>query len=220
APVQNIGAYGMELSDTFVYADVYDMESGTVTRMTKNACAFAYRESFFKHTPSLVIVRIGLHLKRRSAPKIQYADLARLHEAGEQLMTPLEIGAAVRKVRTLKFPDLCTHGTAGSFFKNPIITEAEYNELSVRYALYGSIPRYLVHTGGGVKIALAFVLDKILGLKGYREGRVSLFQKQPLVLVADTGATATEIDAFATMIAARVHDATGIQIEREVRTVN
>jgi UDP-N-acetylmuramate dehydrogenase len=120
----------------------------------------------------------------------------------------------VRSIRARKFPDLRTHGTAGSFFKNPTISNAAYEALKETYPDMPGFPNE-----SGVKIPLAFVLDKVLALRGHREGNVSLFEEQPLVLVAHEGASAREIDAFADAIAARVHAATGIAIEREVRAL-
>ncbi|HEX5774359.1 MAG TPA: UDP-N-acetylmuramate dehydrogenase [Candidatus Paceibacterota bacterium] len=214
APVQNIGAYGTELETSFVYADVLDADTDTVARLAKEDCGFGYRESRFKRERNLIILSVALLLSPTGAPQTSYSDLARLYEAGEPLATPGEIGNAVRRVRAGKFPDLRQSGTAGSFFKNPIVSEDAYAALVVRY---GDIPRY--PAAGGVKIPLAFVLDRALGLKGHRQGAVHLFGNQPLVIVADDDARTRDIDALANEIAKRVHDATGIAIEREVRSI-
>lgn len=214
APVQNIGAYGMDLVQTFAHADVLDAGTGSIVRLAAGDCGFSYRESRFKRERNLVILSVGLLLRPDGAPQTLYSDLVRLTEAGEPLRTPEEIGNAVRRVRAGKFPDLRTSGTAGSFFKNPIVSEEAYAALAARYA---DIPRYPADRG--VKIPLAFILDRVLGLKGYRQGKAYLFGNQPLVVVADSGARARDIDALADEIAKRVMDATGIAIEREVRSV-
>lgn len=212
APVQNIGAYGMEIRDTLVYVDALDTKTGEIVRITRDECGFGYRDSRFKHEPWLVILKVAFKLARIGLPRIGYADLAACKDRGEDLSSPQAIGNAVRKVRSFKFPDLAVCGTAGSFFKNPIVSSEKHTELAKRY---GAVPSFPVE--GGVKIPLAFILDRVLGLRGYVEGRVSLFGNQPLVLVANDNATAAEIDVFADAIAQRVFDETGIAIEREVR---
>ncbi|KND47932.1 MAG: UDP-N-acetylenolpyruvoylglucosamine reductase [Parcubacteria bacterium C7867-004] len=212
APVQNIGAYGMELKQTLAWVDAFDTHTGEITRIENSECDFGYRDSRFKHETNLIIISVALTLSRHGSPQTGYSDLARLASEGNDLSTPALIGEAVRAVRALKFPDLTVVGTAGSFFKNPILTGDQHLHLAAKY---GAVPSFPVE--GGVKIPLAFVLDRVLNLKGHEQGNVSLFGNQPLVLVAQSGATASEVDAFADMIAVRVKEATGISINREVR---
>lgn len=212
APVQNIGAYGSEVKDTIESVRVFDAVSGEVRILPNAECAFAYRDSRFKRDASLVILSVSLTLQKDGAPRLGYKDLLVRADAGEDLSTPLAIGSVVRDIRSRKFPDLSVFGTAGSFFKNPTISEEAYGTLKERYPDLPGFP-----SEKGIKVPLAFVLDRVLDLRGYREGNVSLFENQPIVLVADEGATAKEIDSFADDIARRVHDATGIEVEREVR---
>lgn len=218
APVQNIGAYGAELANTLVYVDALDTRADTTVRIMNEDCAFGYRESRFKSEPHLIITHVAFALSAQGTPAVAYKDLALLADSGVALDTPEAIAAAVRQVRARKFPDLALYGTAGSFFKNPVITADAYNVLTERY---GDVPSYSAPRGDAspeeVKIPLAFILDHILGLKGHQSGHVSLFANQPLVLVTDGEATAREVDAFADDIATRVFDATGIAIEREAR---
>lgn len=212
ATVQNIGAYGAEFSEVFEYADVVDRANGEKRRVMRAEAAFAYRTSFFKEHPELIITRVALRLSKSAQPNIAYADLVRAKEAGVPLDTPSEIAGAVRGIRADKFPRILGEGTAGSFFKNPIISRELGDELALRY------PGLLVfpQEDGSAKISLAWILDHILLLKGYTKGHVRLYEKQPIVLVAHRGATATEVDEFANEIAERVKSATGITIEREV----
>lgn len=223
APVQNIGAYGTELETVFESVTVFDTNDGSVRTMSKDMCAFSYRESVFKRSPHLIILSIRLRLTKKGSPQLMYGDLARLVAEGESLDTPTAIAHAVRGIRAKKFPDLRRFGTAGSFFKNPILSLAAYEGVAARYQdvidRSGPIPRYPRAEEGTVKIPLAYVLDKILGLRGYRVGSVGLFENQPLVVVAYEGATANAIDAFANEIAHRVEEATNISIEREVRAM-
>ena len=213
SPVQNIGAYGTEVKSTVVSVTVFDTEAGEIKELSNADCAFGYRESRFKREPHLIILYVTFSLQSDGTPQLGYADLARAQSEGIKMSTPGEIGAAVREIRSRKFPDLNTCGTAGSFFKNPTISANEYQALTKTYP---ELPGF--ETDKGIKIPLAFVLDKILSLRGYAEENVALFANQPLVLVTHDGATEREVNSFANRIAEKVFDATGIKIEREVRT--
>lgn len=212
APVQNIGAYGTEVKDTLYEVHAIDADTGEVKVVRNESCGFGYRESRFKKERNLIIAGVSFLLRKDGEPQLEYKDLAAAVAEGAEHGTPEAIGNMVRTIRARKFPDLKLVGTAGSFFKNPTISPDSYGALQERYA---DIPGY--PNEQGVKIPLAFVLDRALGLRGYAEGNVSLFAQQPLVLVAEEGATAGEVDAFADRIAARVQDEIGINIEREVQ---
>ncbi len=214
APVQNIGAYGMELKQTFVRAQVLDAAVGLTESFDAERCRFGYRDSRFKHEPNLIITSVTLSLSKKGEPQIGYADLTRAREEGMDLTTPVSIGESVRAIRSLKFPNLQEFGTAGSFFKNPILTQEQFVRLAERHGAVPSFPQE-----NGIKVPLAFILDRVLQLRGFRKGPAFLFGNQPLVLVADTGATAQDVDALASEIESRVFDATGITIEREVRAL-
>lgn len=212
-PVQNVGAYGAEIAHVFHGAQVLNTHTGEVTQFSHEDCAFGYRDSIFKHHKEYIILSVTYTLTKDGSPRTGYSDLARLVEAGEVLDTPAHIAACVRHVRSQKFPDLTVFGTAGSFFKNPLLTPDAFKKLS---DAYGAVPSF--SAGEYIKVPLAFILDRILGMRGYAEGKVHLFGNQPLVVVAERGATAQEIDMFAHTIAARVRNTTGIEIEREVQT--
>ncbi|HWH16684.1 MAG TPA: UDP-N-acetylmuramate dehydrogenase [Candidatus Paceibacterota bacterium] len=212
SPVQNIGAYGTEVKDSIVSVSVLNTETGAIEEIPNADCNFGYRESRFKREPELIILSVTFLLQKEASPQLNYADLLRAKEQGASMETPATIGDAVREIRSRKFPNLSIYGTAGSFFKNPVIAPDTFTALRDRYE---ALPGY--ETANGVKIPLAFVLDKILALRGYCEGNVELFSNQPLVLVAHAGATQEEIDRFADSIAQKVFDATGIKVEREVR---
>jgi UDP-N-acetylmuramate dehydrogenase len=212
APVQNIGAYGKEAKDTIAFVEVIDTATGSSNRLPASECAFGYRDSRFKHAPQLVITRVGFSLTRKGVADTAYADLTAAKDAGADLSTPQAVGDAVRAIRARKFPDLSLHGTAGSFFKNPVVRHEAYGILSEKYP---GIPGFRVP--GGMKVPLAFILDKVLGLRGFRIGNAWLYDKQPLVMVLDAGGTAHEVNVLAGLVTEKVFDATGIQIEREVR---
>src|SRR3989344_4135316 len=214
ALVQNIGAYGAELADTFVWAEVLNTQSGEIVRLATPDVRLAYRTSLFKERRELIILRVALSLSSTGEPNLAYADLARAQEAGVALTTPHELATTVRAIRATKFPPSSEGGTAGSFFKNPVIPTEHAMALAVRFP---GIPQFS-QEGGGVKVSLAWLLDHALSLKGFAHGRVRLYQHQPLVMVAAEGATAGDGDALACEVARRGQTAAGIAIEREVET--
>ena len=213
AAVQNIGAYGAELSEVFAYAETIDAR-GDAARIARADARFAYRRSVFKGDRDRVITKVALALRASATPKLSYADLARAQEAGTPLTTPAEIASAVRAIRAGKFPGPGADGTAGSFWKNPTVPREEAERLLARYP---RLPQY-PQPDGSVKLSLAWLLDHVLNLKGHAVGAARLYEKQPLVIVASGGATSHDVDALARDVAARVQDATGITLEREVET--
>lgn len=214
AVVQNIGAYGAEFSKVFSYAEVVESVTGVKSRIDHAQATFGYRTSFFKAHPELIITRVALCLATDAVPNLTYADIARVREDGVPLGTPSEIANAVRAIRGNKFPAAESGGSAGSFFKNPVIPEELAASLTKRFP---GLPVFS-QQDGTAKVSLAWILDRVLSLKGYAKGRVALYEKQPLVMVTEGDATAAEVDALACEVAARVYDATGITIEREVET--
>ena len=145
---------------------------------------------------------------------MKHHDLALALTRGVSLTTPDAIGKEVRAIRQKKFPDLTKEGTAGSFFKNPTLSPEAFEALSARHPGLPGFP-----ARDGIKISLAWLLDHELGLKGFAMGKARLFEAQPLVIATSAGATAREVELLADEVAARVHGATGISIEREVRSL-
>ena len=215
APVQNIGAYGAELSSTLSSLEVFDTNSQTIRAMTSEECRFGYRSSIFKYPEGQhqIITRITMSLTRSTGPNISYKDLAAHFADHNTEPTLSDIRTAVLEIRQQKFPDLTAVGTAGSFFKNPIVERERADELAVTYP---ELPIYELPDGRR-KVSAAWILDHICGLRGYRSGHVGLFERQPLVLVNYGGASAAEIDAFASYVEDRVYEAIGVKLEREVR---
>lgn len=216
-PVQNVGAYGVEVKDVIEAVETYHVPTATAVLIANEECRFGYRDSFFKTTEGAkyVITAVHFRLMTKATVNITYRDLAQrfAHQSEPSLA---EVRAAVIAIRAEKFPDWHTVGTAGSFFKNPIIPTADAEELRVRFP---ELPLYEA-SPGQMKVSLGYVLDKICGLKGYTEGKVGLYEKQALVLIAKRGATTDEVLHFAATIAAKVYAATGLTIEREVRYVS
>lgn len=214
-PVQNVGAYGVEIGELVDQVRAINLESGEEKIFLKSECKFNYRDSFFKSSEGrkYFITEVTLRLEKNSLPKISYADLAKCFPD----TTPAvgEIRNAVIKIRSAKFPDWHVVGTAGSFFKNPIIPREHYEQLAVQYK---DLPHY--EAGEGlVKIPLGYVLDKLCGLKGYRAGTVGLYEAQALVLVNYGGASALQVKEFVNEVAQKVFQKTQIKIEPEVNFV-
>ncbi|MFM2381413.1 MAG: hypothetical protein RLZZ76_180 [Candidatus Parcubacteria bacterium] len=215
-PVQNVGAYGVEVADIIHEVEVFDMETGTFCALTPAACSFGYRDSLFKKKEGkkYIITSVTFALTTTPNPQTMYKDLAARFPEGSQ-PTLAEIRNEIIAIRSQKFPDWNLVGTAGSFFKNPLITKAQATVLQERYP---EIPCYAAEDGR-VKISLGYILDKILGLRGYTEGKVGLFEKQALVLVSESGACSTDIKQFAEKIIAQVKEKIGVAVEMEVTEI-
>jgi UDP-N-acetylmuramate dehydrogenase len=153
-------------------------------------------------------------LSSASNPKLDYADLKKVF-ADANTPTLGEVRAAIVAIRAAKFPDWSVVGTAGSFFKNPIVSGEEAARLKQEYP---DLPVYSTEAGM-FKISLGYVLDKVCGLKGYREGDIGLYEAQALVLVNYGEGNGDEVEKFAAGIAEKVFAKTKIKIEPEVRFI-
>jgi UDP-N-acetylmuramate dehydrogenase len=211
-PVQNVGAYGVEAKDVIVSVDAYDPLTDMMRTLSHDECAFAYRDSYFKRGGRhLIIISVTFRVSRAPAPKLAYKDLAARFD-GEKTPSLAEIREAVLEIRGRKFPDWHTTGTAGSFFKNPVISAEQYAKLRTTYP---ELPGFKTEDGT-VKVSLGWILDHVCGLRGHTEGAVGLYREQALVLVCERGVSANDVITFSDMVIARVFDATGIRVEREV----
>lgn len=216
APVQNIGAYGVEVKDMIEWVEVCDSNVGKVKKLITDECNFSYRDSIFKHQEGkgYVITRVAFKIKKDAPVSIEYKDLAEYFNENKA-PSKEEVRKAVISIRAGKFPSLESSGTAGSFFKNPIITKKQFEEITT---IYSSMPSYPAGEGK-VKIPLAWVLDNVCGLRGYKDGNVWLHDKQPLVLVTNKKATAQDIKNFSEKIKQIVKEKINLDIEEEVRYV-
>lgn len=212
-PVQNVGAYGVEASQLIVSVRVYNGQTEQLETWTAAACQFAYRDSVFKHEAgrSAIVLAVTFQLSVTPVPRLLYKDLA--HYFGETTPTQQAIRDAVMAIRKKKFPDWHVVGTAGSFFKNPIIP-AEHALLLTEQ--YPDLPTYDTDVADMKKVSLGFILDKICQLKGYCEGSVCLYQEQALVLTVVPGSNANDVTEFAKKISEKVFATTKIVIEWEV----
>ncbi|WP_308822617.1 UDP-N-acetylmuramate dehydrogenase [Sodalis praecaptivus] len=213
APIQNIGAYGVELRQFCDYVDVLQLATGTLRRLSAAECQFVYRDSIFKHAlrEGHAIVAVGLRLAKAWQPVLTYGDLARMDP---QQATPRQIYDAVCAMRRGKLPDPAVQGNAGSFFKNPVIDAVRAERLLSRYP---DAPHY-PQPEGGVKLAAGWLIDRC-GLKGYRLGGAAVHDKQALVLVNADNATGKDIAALARYVRQQVAERFAVWLEPEVRFI-
>ena len=229
APVQNIGAYGLELQDRFESLDAVDLRDGRLLRLDAAACAFGYRDSVFKHGPDqhsggsrdmglsgrALITRVRLRLPKRWRADLGYLDLQRRSvEAGISDPTPQQVFDWVCDIRRHKLPDPAVVGNAGSFFKNPTVTPEQCADI------IGRDPK-VVHypmPDGSIKLAAGWLIDAC-GWKGKSVGRAGVYEKQALVLINRGGAadpcTGGEVVTLAKAIQTSVYERFGIRLEPE-----
>lgn len=211
APVQNIGAYGAEVKDTLLWLEAYDTKEGATMRFTNAECEFGYRASRFKREAGrFVILRVAFALARAGTANASYKDLQGME--GASLM---DVREKVLSVRGAKFPDLSVEGTAGSFFLNPIVDEKKAAAL---FAKYPELPHFA--TPQGIKLSLAWLLDRGLSLKGFAQGGARLFERQPLVIAARRDARAQDVMELAQKVSATVKENFDIELEPEVRIIS
>lgn len=211
APIQNIGAYGVEFCDVCDWVEYLDVESGDLLRLTVDECEFSYRESIFKGSlrDKAVITAVGLRLPKAWQPKLAYGPLQSFNA---ETVTPREIFDRVCEVRSEKLPNPEVLGNAGSFFKNPIVSASVYIELAQRFP---SIVGY-AQPDGDVKLAAGWLIEHA-GLKGFALGNAGVHAKQALVLVNLGHATGQDICRLALHVIARVNEVFGVKLEAEPR---
>jgi len=215
-PIQNVGAYGTDVSKFIKSVKVLDKKTLKTRVLSKKDCRFLYRDSFFKSNTGqrLVILEVEFSLKKNFKPNISYKDLASYFVKRAKPGAP-EVRAAVLSIRAKKFPNLRKYGTAGSFFKNPIISVSHFRTLKEKYS---DIPGFKISTNK-VKVPLAWILDKVCKLKGYKTKKVGLYKKQPLVLVNFGNAKHKDVLKLKQKIEKLVYKKTKIKIYPEVTFV-
>lgn len=213
APVQNIGAYGTDLSHTFVSLRAYDTELSIFVELNKNDCMFGYRDSLFKQQPHrYVVISVCLKLSYEPHPVLVYKPLDTL--VGSENTTLDVIRELVIQTRTNKLPDWKMHSNAGSFFKNTTVSKEKAESLKEKYPDIS-----LVEVSEGYKVPSAWLIEHVAGMKGVRVGDIGTWPLQPLVLVNYGDATADDVDAFAKSIKEKIYEKTGLTIEQEVNRV-
>ncbi|MBM5573343.1 UDP-N-acetylmuramate dehydrogenase [Deefgea sp. CFH1-16] len=211
APVQNIGAYGVELKDTLDHLTAIDLSSGQMQQFSAAQCQFAYRDSFFKQsTTPWLICEVVFRLPKNHQTKTNYGDIANALQVMQLSATPSAVSQAICQVRQAKLPDPAVIGNAGSYFKNPIVSAAHYQKLQARY------PQLVAYAlaDGQYKLAAGWLIEQA-GWKGRRLGPVGMYEKQALVLVNHGGATAADVLALEQAVQADIAALFELALESE-----
>ena len=217
SPMQNIGAYGMEVKDIFHELEAYHVNDKAVKKFSLQECEFGYRESVFKrkYKDQFVILNVIYRLNKKPVFHTSYGAIQQeLEKMGVQQLSIRAISQAVINIRSSKLPDPKETGNAGSFFKNPQINKAHFEELK---KMYPSIPSFPFDEGH-VKIPAGWLIEQC-GWKGYRRGDAGCYHKQALVLVNYGNATGKEIYELSEMILQSVKEKFNIELEREVNII-
>lgn len=216
-PMQNIGAYGVELKDVFDHLEAFRIADGAVVRFDAAQCRFGYRESFFKREgrDQYVILHVALRLRKRATVNVGYGSLKQeLTRRGISEPTIKDVSDAVIAIRSSKLPDPRVLGNAGSFFKNPVVEEAFAQALKQR------IPDLITFPAepGHVKLAAGQLIEKA-GWKGRRIGAAGVHKDQALVLVNHGGATGQEVFDLSSRVLESIKEQYGVELEREVNII-
>lgn len=216
APIQNIGAYGVELADRFESLRALHLPTNEWRTFDLSDCEFGYRDSYFKrHAGEYCVSSVNLMIGNDKSFETSYASL---HQALERLdvdeLTPVIISDTVCEIRRGKLPDPAQVCNAGSFFHNPVVSEAQYNGLKQRFSNLVAYPQ----PDGTMKLAAGWLIDS-LGLRGNRRGAVGVYDKQALVLVHHGGGSGDELLAYAQSIQSGVRDKYGIELTMEPEIV-
>lgn len=211
APIQNIGAYGVEFKDVCDYVEVLNLKTNEIFRLMKDECHFGYRESIFKHQykENFIIIAVGLKLKKDWNPHLNYGEL---REYNPQTVTPKMIFDKICEIRQQKLPNPKMMGNAGSFFKNPVINKKDFENLQKDFPQMPFYPQ----GEDQIKLPAGWLIDQC-GLKGFQIGGAKVHTDQALVLVNTGNATARDVMKLASHVRHTVAEKFKVWIEPEVR---
>lgn len=215
APMQNIGAYGVEIKDTFDHLDALNLSTLQVERFDAERCAFGYRESYFKHAGkgNYLIASVCFRLNKKAEPQTSYGAIQTvLAEKGILQPGIKDVAEAVIEIRQSKLPDPKVIGNSGSFFKNPTLTASDASRLISENP---SIPHYAVEGSTDIKFPAGWLIEQA-GWKGYRAGDAGVHAKQALVLVNHGHAQGSEIQELSEQIKKSIFEKFGVALETEV----
>ncbi|MFZ4648132.1 MAG: UDP-N-acetylmuramate dehydrogenase [Patescibacteria group bacterium] len=216
APVQNIGAYGVELKDTFDHLVAINLQNGKEKIFTAKDCYFAYRNSIFKNKlkGKYFIYSVALRLNKKASLKLDYGDIrVKLVEKGIKKPNLKQIVVAIQDIRNSKLPSPAVLANAGSFFKNPEISISDFRKLEKLFPGIKSFP-----AGKKVKVPAGWLIEQA-GFKGKKFGKVGVYEKQALILVNYGGATAKDLLALVKNIKKTVKKLFSIDLEEEVNII-
>ncbi|TMP26782.1 UDP-N-acetylenolpyruvoylglucosamine reductase [Pseudoalteromonas rubra] len=213
APIQNIGAYGVELADVLFQVTGFDIASRTIQTLDKAACELGYRDSVFKHAlkDRFIITEVTLHLPKQWRPVLSYGPLKALCR---DTVTPQAVAEQVMATRRSKLPDPQVLANAGSFFKNPVVDKAQADALANRYPDLPSYPVDAQHS----KLAAGWLIERA-GLKGYQRGGIRVYEHQALVLVNEGHSNGEDLKAVISHIQHTILTQFDIVLEHEVRLI-
>ena len=218
SPMQNIGAYGVEIKDVFHELEAFHIESGTIKLFKHQECNFGYRESVFKNTMKgqYIILNVSFELtKKNHQIKTSYGDILNELKRNEiSLPTIKDVSNAIIAIRKSKLPDPKELGNAGSFFKNPVIEKSEFENLQKKHP---KIPHYVINENQ-VKVPAGWLIEQA-GWKGKKFNNFGVHNKQALVLVNYGGASGIEIYNLSTEILNDIQNKFNIKLEREVNII-
>jgi UDP-N-acetylmuramate dehydrogenase len=217
SPMQNIGAYGVEIKEVFEELEAYSMITGELKVFNKAECEFGYRESVFKNKfrNQFFIATVSFRLKKHSAVNTSYGAInLELQAMGVTSPGIKEVSEAVIHIRQSKLPDPKAIGNAGSFFKNPEVPVSTYNHLKAKF---GDLVAYPLENGN-YKLAAGWLIEQC-GLKGFEQNGAAVHSKQALVLVNKNEAKGSDIYNLSTYVIEQVSEKFGVMLEREVNIV-
>lgn len=215
APIQNIGAYGAEIRDSFFMLDAVSVRSGEFREFSNKECGFGYRKSVFKSElkGKYLILSVTFRLSKNPVINTSYGAIREQLEMMNKPSSVQSVAEAVIQIRKSKLPDPGEIGNAGSFFKNPVITTEQFQMLKAQFP---EIPSY--SSEDGVKLAAGWMIEKC-GWKGYRKGDAGVHKNQALVLVNYGNATGRQILSLASEIISSVYSKFGVELEPEVNII-
>jgi UDP-N-acetylmuramate dehydrogenase len=218
SPIQNIGAYGVELKDVFESCRAFEIATSTFRTFTKTDCKFGYRESVFKTelAGQYIIVSVKFHLSLKPNINLKYGAIEQeLANRGITQPTIEDVSEVVSYIRVSKLPDPSTIGNAGSFFKNPVISAAQFEPLHQNFPDVVNYPT----ADGQVKLAAGWLIEQC-GWKGKTVGNTGTWKNQALVLVNHGGATGEEVYSLSSQIIDSVYTKFGVMLQREVNIIS
>ena len=217
APIQNIGAYGVELKDVFVELEAFHIDSDEIHTFDLESCNFSYRDSVFKniHKGKYIILSVTLQLRKDRIVNTSYGPIVDvLNQMSISNPSPKDVSEAIISIRSSKLPDPKEIGNSGSFFKNPVIHKSHFEEIKIQYT---DVPYYVVNDTE-VKVPAAWLIEKA-GWKGKRIGSYGVHDKQALVLVNYGCANGNDIYKLAQDIQSSVKDKFRIPLQMEVNVI-
>lgn len=217
SPMQNIGAYGVEIKEVFEELEAYDINTGAKRVFNKEECKFGYRESVFKHElkNQYLIASVSYRLKKHSEVNVSYGAITtELQSAGINNPGIKDVSDAVIRIRQSKLPDPAVTGNAGSFFKNPEVNSEKHSQLKTNF------PELVAYAlaNGNYKLAAGWLIEQA-GLKGYQHNGAAVHSKQALVLINNGHASGADVLELSGYVLQKVFDKFGVRLEREVNII-